>query len=165
MASIRPWPNSTDVGEGAFWTGVQGGRRWGRGPLPGAVGGPFWDLRRFKPAGWVPARSRAGIQAFSRESPDAKSRGGMPPAPPRLSGHSLLARSALALGGAARRLRDYYGTHVRTLIWRLSFAKCFFSIFFRKNASQIGFRISVVIAPPPYQIQRSQKPASGNERP
>ena len=44
------------------------------------------------------------------------------------------------------------------------FQKCFFSIFLLENASKIGFRISVVIAPPPYQIQRSQKPASGNER-
>ena len=48
-------------------------------------GGPYrWSLldrRRLAPATWVPARSRAGIQAFSRESPDAKSRGGMPPAP------------------------------------------------------------------------------------
>ena len=72
--------------------------------------------------------------------------GGCPP-PPRLSDHSLLARSALALGGAARRLRDYYGTHVRALIWKLSFAKCFFSIFFRKNAPQIGLRIPEEIAP------------------
>ncbi len=38
------------------------------------------DRRRLAPAAWVPARSRAGIQAFSRESPDAKSRG-MPPPP------------------------------------------------------------------------------------
>ena len=36
------------------------------------------DPRRLAPARWVPARSRAGIQAFSRESPDAKSRGGWP---------------------------------------------------------------------------------------
>ena len=43
--------------------------------------------------------------------------------------------------------------------------KCFFSIFFRKNAFQIGVRIPVVIAPRPYQRQRPQKPASGNERP
>ena len=40
------------------------------------------DRRRLAPARWVPARSRAGIQAFSRESPDAKSRGGVAPAPP-----------------------------------------------------------------------------------
>ena len=40
------------------------------------VGGPGLDRRRLAPARWFPARSRAGIQAFSRESPDAKSRGG-----------------------------------------------------------------------------------------
>ena len=57
------------------------------------VGGPGLDWRRLAPAGWVPARSRAGIQAFSRESPDAKSRGGWPPAPPFLGParwHSLV---------------------------------------------------------------------------
>ena len=37
-------------------------------------------------------------------------------------------------------------------------------IFFRKNASQIGFGIPEEIAPPPYQKQPPQKPASGNER-
>ena len=45
------------------------------------VGGPGLDRRRLAPARWFPARSRAGIQAFSRESPDAKSRGGGPPPP------------------------------------------------------------------------------------
>ena len=50
-----------------------------------------WDRCRSRPATRFPARSRAGIQAFSRESPDAKSRGGMPPAPPVLK--PLAARS------------------------------------------------------------------------
>ena len=49
--------------------------------IVGPLGGAGLDRRRLAPARWVPARSRAGIQAFSRESPDAKSRGGMPPAP------------------------------------------------------------------------------------
>ena len=44
------------------------------------------------PATWVPARSRAGIQAFSRESPDAKSRGGGPP-PPLVYGPLVPTRS------------------------------------------------------------------------
>ena len=46
------------------------------------------------------------------------------------------ARCSLArFGGRATlsRWRGYYGTHVRTLIWRLSFAKCFFSIFFTRK--------------------------------
>ena len=63
------------------------------------VGGPGLDRRRLAPARWFPARSRAGIQAFSRESPDAKSRGGWPPAPPGLGAarwHSLV----LGLGSA-----------------------------------------------------------------
>ena len=40
-----------------------------------------------------------------------------------------------------------------------------FSIFFLENASQIGFRIPGVTAPRTYQRQRSQNPASDNERP
>ena len=101
---------------GGFWTSAQGPCRWGRGPLPVSVGGPVWDRRRLAPAGWVPARSRAGIQAFSRESPDAKSRGGWPPAPPSLGparSHSLV----LAWWGAAGRSLGDYEAHLRALIW------------------------------------------------
>ena len=58
----------------------------------------------------------------------------------------------------------YYGTHLRTLIWELSFARMLFSIFFLENASQIGFSIPEVTAPRTYQRQRSQNPASDNER-
>ena len=50
------------------------------------------------------------------ESPDAKSRGGMPPAPPFLwpaRWHSLV----LALGATLFRSMGYYGAHVRALIW------------------------------------------------
>ena len=77
------------------------GGKEGRGPLS-SIGGSVGNRRRVDPATWVPARSRAGIQAFSRESPDAKSRGGMPPAPPGLGAarsHSLV----LAWWGAAGR--------------------------------------------------------------
>ena len=42
--------------------------------------------------------------------------------------------------------------------------KCFFSIFFRKNASQIGFSIPEETSPLPYQRQRSPKRASGSKR-
>ena len=45
------------------------------------------------------------------------------------------------------------------------FHKMLFSIFFLENASQIGLRIPEVIDSLPYQKQRSQKSASGNERP
>ena len=67
-----------------------GARRRNAGPGPPSFAGRAgfavgrWsrlDHRRLEPAGGSPARDRAGIQAFSRESPDAKSRGGMPPAP------------------------------------------------------------------------------------
>ena len=68
--------------------------KWGeRGPGPSVIGRRFrWNRRRLAPATWVPARSRAGIQAFSRESPDAKSRGGWPPAPPFFYGPLAAAR-------------------------------------------------------------------------
>ena len=119
------------------------------------------DRRRLAPARWVPARSQAGIQAFSRESPDAKSRGGWPPAPPFLwpaRSHSLV----LAWWGAARRFLDYFVTHLCALIWKLSFAKMLFQHIFPENASQIGLSTPNEIAPQPHQRQRSQKPASGN---
>ena len=41
----------------------------------------------------------------------------------------------------------YFAAHLRTLIWGLSFIKCFFSIFFPENAFQIGLRIPEEIAP------------------
>ena len=124
----------------------------------------FWtsagpDLRGGSPPG--PGR---GIQAFSRESPDAKSRGGMPPAPPGL-GPACCRSLVLALGSAAERSLGYFGAYVRALIWKLSFAKMLSSIFFLENASQIDFSIPEEIVPQPYQRKRSQKPASGNERP
>ena len=53
--------------------------------LVGTIAGP--DLR----GGFPPGPGR-GIQAFSRESPDAKSRGGMPP-PPIFYGPLAAARS------------------------------------------------------------------------
>ena len=148
---------------GSVGTGVSGPRRWGRGPGFAVGRWSRWDHRRLAPATWFPARSRAGIQAFSRESPDAKSRGGWPPAPPFFRPRSL----ALAgFGGCAALFRSmgYYGAYVCTLIWRLSFIKCFFSIFFRKNASQIGFSIPEETSPLPYQRQRSPKRASGSKR-
>ena len=118
------------------------------------------DRRRLAPARWVPARSQAGIQAFSRESPDAKSRGGWPPAPPFLwpaRSHSLV----LAWWGAARRFLDYFVTHLCALIWKLSFAKMLFQHIFPENASQIGLSTPNEIAPQPHQRQRSQKSRGG----
>ena len=120
--------------------------------------GAGWHLRGGSPPG--PGR---GIQAFSRESPDAKSRGGWPPAPPF---YSPLAARSFCFGGRATLFRSigYYDAHVGTLIWKLSFAKMLFSIFSLENASQIGFRISGEIVPLSYQGQRSPKRANGSER-
>ena len=87
------------------------------GPGASAVGRwSLLDRRRVGPAGWFPARSRAGIQAFSRESPDAKSRGGIPPRPPWVRARSL---SLARFGGCSALFRSigYYGAHVRALIW------------------------------------------------
>ena len=87
--------------------------------------------------------------------------GGGPPPPCFMARSFPLAR----FGGCATLFRSwgYYGAHVRALIWGLSFAKFFFSIFFPENASQIGLRISEEIAPLPYQRQRSPKRASGSK--
>ena len=87
----------------------------------------------------------------------------MPPAPPGLGparSHSLV----LAWWSALSRSIGYYEPHVRALIWRLSFVKCFLSIFFPENASQIGLSIPEVTTPLSYQRQRSPKRASESER-
>ena len=149
---------------GSVGTGVSGPRRWGRGP-GFAVG--RWS-------GFGPAQVST-CEVGSRPVPGGGSRlslekartqrvaGGGPPPPLFLwpaRSHSLV----LAWWGALFRSMGYYGAHVRALIWGLSFAKFFFSIFFPENASQIGLRISEEIAPLPYQRQRSPKRASGSKR-
>ena len=110
-ASFGPAPPARLVVVGAPWFGVWG--EGGGGPFSG--GGPPWSQRRSRPARWVPARSRAGIQAFSRESPDAKSRGGNPRPPELWPARYSLAR----FGGCAALFRwwGYYGAHLRALIW------------------------------------------------
>ena len=123
------------------------------------VVGAFPGLGAQRPGG---PRLPGGGPHFSREM-GRKRAGGKPPGPPFLwpaRWHSLV----LALGGALSRSLDYFGTHLRALIWKLSFTKCFFSIFFLENAFQIGLRISEGIAPLPYQRQRSPKRASGSKR-
>ena len=91
-----------------------------------------------------------GSPAFSGES-RRKERRGLCPLDPRF----FMARSlSLArFGGCAALFRSwgYYGTYLHALIWKLSFAKMLFIIFFSENASQIGLRISEEIAPLPYQ--------------
>ena len=138
---------------------------------PKALSFCFWgayrwsllDRRRLAPATWVPARSRAGIQAFSRESPDAKSRGGMPPAPPFFIARSFpLARFGVVGRSVAVVGRLRHPCPCPDL--ETFFHKMLFQHIFPENASQIGVRISDEIAPPPDQRQRSQKRASGSKR-
>ena len=105
----------------------------GSRPVPGggAVGYcvPFEWSRLFRCLG---AQRPGGPPArrgphFSREM-GRKRAGGKPPGPPFLwpaRSHSLV----LAWWGAARRSWGYFVTHVRALIWKLSFEKCFLSIF------------------------------------
>ena len=65
---------------------------------------------------------------------------GIPPAPLVRARSFPLAR----FGGRATLFRSmgYYGAHVRTLIWRLSFAECFSAYFFQKMRpkSVLGYR-------------------------
>ena len=75
-----------------------------------------------------------GSPAFSGES-RRKERRGLRPLAPRFMTRSFpLAR--FGVRSAAGRSLGYFVTHVRALIWRLSFIKCFFSIFFRKMRSK-----------------------------
>ena len=87
----------------------------------------------------------------------------MPPGPPGFMAR-LLPLARFGVCATLSRWRGYYGTHVRALIWRLSFIKCFFSIFFPENAFQIGLRIPEEIAPRTDPGQHPPKRASGNER-
>ena len=110
----------------------------------------------------VPRPTPGGSPAFSGESRRKERRGPCPLDPLFMARSLALAR----FGGCAALFRSigYYETHVRALIWKLSFAKMLSSIFPLENASQIGLRIPLAIAPQPYQSQPSPKPASGNER-
>ena len=114
------------------------------------------------PATWFPARLRAGAR-LSPEKAGGKSAGGSAPWTPGFVARSL---SLARFGGCGALFRSigYYGAYVRTLIWRLSFTKMLFSIFFLENASQIGFGIPEEIAPLLYQRQRPPKRASGSKR-
>ena len=105
-----------------------------------------------------------GSPAFSGES-RKKERRGLCPLDPLLLWSARWHSLVLAWWDTLSRSLDYFGTHLRALIWGLSFAKMLFSILFLENASQIGLRISDEIAPRTDQRQRPQKPASGNERP
>ena len=100
---------------------------------------------------------------FLQRKPEERAPGAMPPGPPFLwpaRWHSLV----LAWWDTLSRSLDYFGTHLRALIWRLSFPKMLFSIFYPENASQIGLSIPKEIASRTYQRQRSPKRASDSKR-
>ena len=118
-----------------------------------------WHLQRGFPPG--PGR---GSRLSLEKARTQRVAGGCPP-PPLGLGAAHCRSLVLAWWGAAGRSLGYFVTHVRALIWEPSFAKMLSSIFFLENASQIDFSIPEEIVPQPYQRKRSQKPASGNERP
>ena len=102
------------------------------------AGGPVWDLRRLEPRGGSPPGPGRGIQAFSRESPDAKSRGGMPPAPPFFRARSFpLAR----FGGLLSRIRSRgcFLRYAKTDLGRI-FRKNMLKKHFMKEGPQIRVR-------------------------
>ena len=69
----------------------------------------------------LPARSRAGIQAFSKRKPGRKESRGRSPAPPFFK--ATRSRSfCFWLCATLPRLWDYFGPFRRTLIWILSFS-------------------------------------------
>ena len=119
------------------------------------------DRRRVGLAAWVPARSRAGARwgtaypaggrgssgASGRSAPGARLPGGGPHfsremGRKRAGGGAPWTPSFMArllplahFGGRAALSRSwgYFAAHLRTLIWGLSFIKCFFSIFFTRK--------------------------------
>ena len=122
-------------------------RRGPRGAAPqGGFGGtpPEGTQHRAAPGRWSgfgPAQVQT-CNVGSRPVPGGGSRlslekartqrvAGEDPRPPWVRGRSL---SLARFGGCAALFQSmgYYGAHVRTLIWRLSFVKFFFSIFFWK---------------------------------
>ena len=123
------------VGGGFFCRCRQGG------PSGPAQGGPCDVGSRPVPGGG---------SRLSREKARTHSVAGGGPPPPLFRARLL---SLARFGGCAALFRSmgYYGAHVCTLIWRLSFIKMLFSIFLLENASQIGLRTPEGIAPRPFQ--------------
>ncbi len=131
-----------------------GGSRPARPGLPSA-GGSVQDRRRFEPARWVPARSRAGIQAFSRESPDAKSRGGRPPAPP-VYGPLVGTRWFWRLLSRIRS-RGYFLRDSKTDLERIFRGKYAKKAFYKRKSPNQGTKMGSEIAPRPGQCGTNPK--------
>ena len=79
------------VPKGSFSVGARS-QAWGRGGSAVSAGGSVWTIAGWALRGGFPPGPGRGIQAFSRESPDAKSRGGGPP-PPLVYGPLVPTRS------------------------------------------------------------------------
>ena len=90
-----------------------------------------WNRCRVDPATWVPRRLRRGSPAFFGRKPEERTPGASPWTPGFMA--RLLPLARFGVCATLSRWRGYYGTHVRALIWRLSFIKCFFSIFFTRK--------------------------------
>ena len=122
------------------------------------VVGAFPGLGAQRPGG-PPARRGS---PFLPRNGEKEGRGQAPWTPVFMA--RLLPLARFGVCATLSRWRGYYGTHVCALIWRLSFIKCFFSIFFPENAFQIGLRIPEEIAPRTDPGQQPPKRASANER-
>ncbi len=137
------------------------------GPGLPSAGGSVQDRRRLAPARWVPARSRAGIQAFSRESPDAKSRGGRPPAPP-VYGPLVGTRWFWRLLSRIRS-RGYFLRNSKTDLERIFREKYAEKAFYERKSPNQGTYMGTVIAPPPGQCgtnpKTSERQQAGHKNP
>ena len=113
-------------------------RRSQPAPLPGAA-------RCCVPFGWAAPKLSLGRSAplprlpgggphFSREMGRKRAGGGAPWTPSFMA--RLLPLAHFGGRAALSRSWGYFAAHLRTLIWGLSFIKCFFSIFFRKMRSK-----------------------------
>ena len=120
-----------------------------------SAGGPVgtiagWALRRRFPPG--PGR---GIQAFSRESPDAKSRGGGPP-PPLFYGPLIGPRSFWRLLSRIRS-RGYFLRDSKTDLERIFREKYAEKAFYERKSPNQGTYMGTVIAPAPGQCGTNAK--------
>ncbi len=102
---------------------------WGRGPSRHRQVVPSGPSQA-QPCGVVPRPYPGrGSRLSLRENPDAKSRRGFPPAPPGIKPLAG-ARFLFWDRGAAERSLLFIATHVRALIWKLSFGRIFLAGFF-----------------------------------
>ena len=130
--------------------------RWGRTPCRGGGWSRFGPPQvRTCEVGSPPGPGR-GIQAFSRESPDAKSRGGIPPAPPFFRARSLaLARFEGCCPGS---VRGAVSSDMLRPIWdAFSSKKYAEKAFYERKSPNQGRKMGGEIAPRPGQCGTNPK--------